>query len=84
MGRRDVSAYIASKMGGIGLARALASDLGPFGITANAVAPGFMRTEGTAGKFEGDFDALARSRLADESEPGVLVELAKETQSARK
>ena len=27
---------------------------------------------------QGDFDALARSRLADESEPGVLAELAKE------
>ena len=33
---------------------------------------------------QGDFDALARSRLADESEPGVLAELAKETQSAKK
>ena len=32
----------------------------------------------------GDFDALARSRLADESEPDVLAELAKETQSAKK
>ena len=31
-----------------------------------------------------DFDALARSRLADESEPAVLAELAKETQSAKK
>jgi epoxyqueuosine reductase len=33
---------------------------------------------------QGDFDALARSRLADESEPSVLAELAKETQSAKK
>ena len=33
---------------------------------------------------QGDFDSLARSRLADESEPSVLAELAKETQSAKK
>jgi epoxyqueuosine reductase len=33
---------------------------------------------------QADFDALARSRLSGESEPSVLAELAKETQSARK
>lgn len=38
--RRDASAAIASKMGVIGLTRALASDLGPCGITVNAISPG--------------------------------------------
>lgn len=37
-------AYIASKGGVLGLTSALATDLGRFGITVNAVAPGFTRT----------------------------------------
>ncbi len=38
------SAYTASKHGLIGLARAVAQDAGPFGITSNAVLPGWVRT----------------------------------------
>jgi NAD(P)-dependent dehydrogenase (short-subunit alcohol dehydrogenase family) len=39
------SAYSASKHGLIGLARAVAQDAGPFGVTSNAVLPGWVRTE---------------------------------------
>jgi NAD(P)-dependent dehydrogenase (short-subunit alcohol dehydrogenase family) len=39
------SAYTASKHGLIGLARAVAQDAGPFGVTSNAVLPGWVRTE---------------------------------------
>ena len=38
------SAYSASKHGVIGLARAVAQDAGPFGVTSNAVLPGWVRT----------------------------------------
>jgi NAD(P)-dependent dehydrogenase (short-subunit alcohol dehydrogenase family) len=38
------SAYTASKHGLIGLARAVAQDAGPFGVTSNAVLPGWVRT----------------------------------------
>lgn len=42
---RAGSAYTASKHGVIGLARAVAQDAGPFGVTSNAVLPGWVRTE---------------------------------------
>jgi NAD(P)-dependent dehydrogenase (short-subunit alcohol dehydrogenase family) len=41
---RSGSAYSASKHGVIGLARAIAQDAGPFGVTSNAVLPGWVRT----------------------------------------
>ena len=39
------TAYAASKAGIVGLTRVWARELGPRGITANAVAPGFIETE---------------------------------------
>jgi 3-hydroxybutyrate dehydrogenase len=41
---RAGSAYTASKHGVIGLARAVAQDAGEFGVTSNAVLPGWVRT----------------------------------------
>ncbi|MGH3319426.1 MAG: SDR family NAD(P)-dependent oxidoreductase [Streptosporangiaceae bacterium] len=45
LGPPGMVAYTASKAALIGMTRALASELGPTGITVNAIAPGLMRTE---------------------------------------
>ncbi|HEV7235642.1 MAG TPA: SDR family oxidoreductase, partial [Ktedonobacteraceae bacterium] len=47
LGNRGQSNYSTAKAGLQGLTRTLAIELGPFGITANAVAPGFIDTEMT-------------------------------------
>lgn len=48
MGAPGQSNYAASKAGLVGLARALARELGSRSITANVVAPGFIETDMTA------------------------------------
>ncbi|MDQ0392044.1 SDR family NAD(P)-dependent oxidoreductase [Labrys monachus] len=42
-----IQAYASAKAGQIGLTRQLAHELGPFGITVNNVAPGFVRSNPT-------------------------------------
>jgi len=45
MGSGSWSAYLGGKGAMVGISRALASELGPEGITVNMVAPGWMATE---------------------------------------
>lgn len=68
VGSKQNSAYAASKAGVIALAQTWALDLGPHGITANAVLPGFIFTSRTLsgmskkmGGAELDQASIARS-----------------------
>ena len=49
-----LAAYSASKAGVAGMTRALALDLGKFGITANYIEPGAIRTGMTKAAFDAD------------------------------
>jgi 3-oxoacyl-[acyl-carrier protein] reductase len=69
LGNRDQASYSAAKAGMQGLTKTLAIELGPFGITATAVAPGFIATDMTAATaarlgmtFE-DFQASVASQV---------------------
>ena len=48
LGNRGQANYSAAKSGMQGFTKTLAIELGPFGITSNAVAPGFIETDMTA------------------------------------
>ena len=60
-GRRGQSAYSASKAGLHGLTRALAQELGPKGVTVNAVCPGLIRTPMTEHLGEEFFEEVRRA-----------------------
>jgi 3-oxoacyl-[acyl-carrier protein] reductase len=69
LGNRGQANYSAAKAGMQGLTKTLAIELGQFGITANAVAPGFIATDMTAATaarlgmtFE-DFQASVASQV---------------------
>ncbi|MGB3302104.1 3-oxoacyl-ACP reductase FabG [Gordonia sp. (in: high G+C Gram-positive bacteria)] len=48
LGNRGQANYSAAKAGMQGFTKTLALELGPFGVTANAIAPGFIATDMTA------------------------------------
>ena len=50
----SVSAYAIAKSGLTGLVRSLATELSPEGIRVNAIAPGWIETEMSAGALKGD------------------------------
>ena len=61
--------YVTSKMAGIGLVRALAAELGPRGITVNAISPGLTRTESSAKHLPAAlFEAVKERQLIKRTE----------------
>jgi NAD(P)-dependent dehydrogenase (short-subunit alcohol dehydrogenase family) len=63
-GAARMSAYTASKHGLMGLMRAVAHDVGPFGGTCNAVLPGWVRT--AMAERSAEREAKRRSLTVDE------------------
>lgn len=51
-GRVGTASYNVAKAGLTGLVKSAAAELGPYGITANVVAPGFIETSSQAGTSE--------------------------------
>ena len=70
-GYSGLSVYAATKASMLGFTRSLAREVGRLGITVNAVAPGFIATEMTAGMTEEDRARVAnRSALRRQVEAG--------------
>ena len=60
-----IQAYAAAKAGQIGLTRQLAHELGPWGITVNNVAPGFVRSNPTTEKQWQSYGEDGQRRLVE-------------------
>jgi pyridoxal 4-dehydrogenase len=78
-GTPNMAAYVAAKGGVIGFTRALATELGPYGITVNAVSPGLVASEGVmssphanAFDFVGTLQALKRRGAPADIAPAVV------------
>jgi NAD(P)-dependent dehydrogenase (short-subunit alcohol dehydrogenase family) len=65
------SAYNSSKHGLLGLMRSLAQDAGPYGVTSNAVLPGWVRTP-----------MAEKSARAEAEQQGISVEKVWEDRAA--
>jgi NAD(P)-dependent dehydrogenase (short-subunit alcohol dehydrogenase family) len=79
-GARYTAAYSASKHAAVGLMRAVAAEVAGTGVTANAVCPGFVRTDMTLESVRrivattGRSEAEAESALAATAPLGRLLE----------
>ena len=76
MGNAGQANYSASKAGLIGLTKATAKELGARGITCNAIAPGYIESDMTAGLPEAQLEAAKKmiplARLGKPSDVAAL------------
>jgi pyridoxal 4-dehydrogenase len=77
-GTPNMAAYVAAKGGVFGFTRALATELGKYGITVNTVSPGLTETEGVmasphaaAFDFVQSLQAIPRHGVAEDIAPIV-------------
>jgi 3-oxoacyl-[acyl-carrier protein] reductase len=77
-GYNGLSVYGATKASMIGFTKSLAREVGRLGVTVNAIAPGFIDTEMTAGLGEEGREQVARRsalrRLADVEDVAAMVD----------
>ncbi len=74
LGNRGQANYAAAKAGMQGFTKTLAMELGKFGVTANAIAPGFIVTDMTAmtaQRLGVDFEEFQAARAAETPVPRV-------------
>jgi len=63
--KTGIQAYASAKAGQLGLTRQLCHDLGPFGITVNAIAPGFVRSNPSTEKQWESYGAEGQKALVE-------------------
>lgn len=64
--KTGIQAYASAKAGQIGLTRQLAHELGPFGITVNNVAPGFVRSNANTERQWEAYGPEGQQKLVEE------------------
>src|SRR6201999_3535861 len=61
--KTGIQAYTSAKAGQIGFTRQMAYELGPFGITVNCIAPGFLLSHPTHEKQRGSYGPDGQAEL---------------------